>query len=144
MIRRGFIIDLPHIISMCMLIISCPSLFESKFCIIFSISFSVNVISDKDLWVLVSMKDRISLPLSVIEHCLAKKEWNNSAFSLELVTNLLSWKINGIQGILLLTDKSFGTCGWIHFFSIKENNLCLDVSEEIENFQTADCCYYFF
>ena len=100
MIRRGFIIDLPHILSMRMLIMSCPcALFGSKLCITFSISFSVNVIFDKDLSVLGCRKEGISLPLSMIEHCLAKKELNNSAFSLELVTDLFSRKIGGIQDI---------------------------------------------
>ena len=81
MIRRGFIIDFPHILSMPMLIMSCPfTLFESKLCITFSISFSVNVIFDKDLSVLGYRKEGISIPLSMIEHCLAKKEFNNSAF----------------------------------------------------------------
>ena len=98
MIRRGFIIDLPHILSMRMLIMSCPcALFGSKLCITFSISFSVNVIFDKDLSVLGCRKEGISLPLSMIEHCLAKKELNNSAFSLKFVTNLFSGKIGGIH-----------------------------------------------
>ena len=83
-----------------MLIMSCPcALFGSKLCITFSISFSVNVIFDKDLSVLGCRKEGISLPLSMIEHCLAKKELNNSAFSLELVTDLFSRKIGGIQDI---------------------------------------------
>ena len=83
MIRRGFIIDLPHILSMHMLIMSCPcALFGSKLCITFSISFSVNVIFDKDLSVLGCRKEGILLPLSIIEHCLAKKELSNSAFFL--------------------------------------------------------------
>ena len=50
MIRRGFTIDLTHILSTHMVIMSCPwALFESKFCGTFSISFSVNVIFDKGL-----------------------------------------------------------------------------------------------
>ena len=80
------------------LIMSCPyALFESKLCITFSISFSVNVIFDKNLSVLGCRKEEISLPLSLIEHCLAKKELNNSAFSLKFVTNLFSGKIGGIH-----------------------------------------------
>ena len=83
--------SLPHIFSMRMLIMSCPcALFESKLRITFSISFSVNEISDKDLSVSGCMKKGISLPLSMIEHCKAKKELNNSAFSLKFVTNLFS------------------------------------------------------
>ena len=55
----------------------CPcALFGSKLCITFSISFSVNVIFDKDLSVLGNWKEGISLPLSMIEHCLAKKKKN--------------------------------------------------------------------
>ena len=74
-----------------MLIMSCPCvLVESKLCITFSISFSVNVMFDKDLSGLECRKEGISLPLSMIEHCLAKKELNNLAFSLKFVTNLFS------------------------------------------------------
>ena len=113
MIKLGFIIDLLHILSMRMLIMSCPwALFESKFCITFSISFSVNVIFDKDLSVLGCRKEGISLPLSMIEHCLAKKELNNSAFSLKFVTNLFSCKIVGIQGIF-----RWGTYLYVSLFS---------------------------
>ena len=69
---------------MCMLIMPCPwALFESKFFITFSISFSVEVIFVKDLSVLGVLecrKEGISLPLSMIEHCLEKKESNSSAF----------------------------------------------------------------
>ena len=54
---------------------------------------------DKDLSGLECRKEGISLPLSMIEHCLAKKELNNLAFSLKFVTNLFSWNIDGIQGI---------------------------------------------
>ena len=80
---------MPHILTMRMLIMSCPcALFGSKLCITFSISFSVNLIFDKDLSVLGCRKEGISLPLSIIEHCLAKKELNNSVFSLKFVTNL--------------------------------------------------------
>ena len=100
MIRRGFIIDLPDILRMRMLIMPCPwALFESKFCIECSICFSVNVIFDIDLWVLKYRKERISLPLSIIVHCLARKELSNSAYSIKLVTNLFSWKISGKQDI---------------------------------------------
>ena len=91
MIRRGFIVDLSHILSMRMLIISCPyALLESKRCITFPLSFLLNVIFDKDLSVLGCRKEAISLPLSVIDYCLAKTELNNSAFSLKFVSNLFS------------------------------------------------------
>ena len=75
----------------------------------FLIAFSVNVIFDKNLWVLPYRTDGSALPLSVSEYYLAKKELNNSAFSLKLVTNLFSWKIGGIQGIFLLLWKDFST-----------------------------------
>ena len=107
MIWGGFIKDLSHILSMHMLIMLCSwTLFESKFCTTFSISFSVNVIFDKDLLVLGCRTDGISLPLSILEHCLAKKELNNSVFPLKLVTNLFSWKISGIQGIFYYYGKT--------------------------------------
>ena len=67
----------------------CP-LFESELCITFSTSFSVNVMFDKDLSVLGCRKEGISLPLSMIEHCLVKKELKNLVFSLKFVTNLFS------------------------------------------------------
>ena len=74
-----------------MLIMSCPGdLLQSKFCITFSISFSVNVIFVKNLSVLGCRKEGISLPLSMIEHCLAKKELKNLAFFFKFVTNLFS------------------------------------------------------
>ena len=57
----------------------------------------------RDLPVLGSRREGISLPLSTI----AKKELNNSAFSLKSVTNLFSFKISGIQGIFLLLWKDF-------------------------------------
>ena len=75
--------------------VCCPSaLFESKFCVTLSISFSVNVIFNNDLPVLGgSDVDGVSLPLSLVEHCLVKTELNNLAFSVKLVTNLFSLKI---------------------------------------------------
>ena len=79
------------------LIMSCPwALFESKFCITFSISFSVIVIFDKDLSVLGYREEGISLLLFMIEHCLAKKELKSSVFSLKFVTNLFAGKIGRI------------------------------------------------
>ena len=61
----------------------------------------------RDLPVLGSNREGISVPLSTIEHCFAKKELNNSAFSLKSVTSLFSLKISGIQGIFLLPWKDF-------------------------------------
>ena len=48
------------------------------------------MIFDKDLSVLGYRKELASLALSMIEHCLAKKELNKPAFSLKFVTNLFS------------------------------------------------------
>ena len=162
MIKRGFIIDLTHILSMRMLIMPCPrALFESKFCITCSISFSVNVIFDKD----VVKRELHYRPLSMIGHCLAKKEWNNSGFSLKFVTNLFSWKISGIQGIfyyygktLLLTNTFWDFRMVPLIFQINENNMSpLTLqwtprppsilpanSERVENCQSTGCCCCFF
>ena len=91
-----------------MLIMSCPcALFGSKLCITFSISFSVNVIFDKDLSVLGCRKREFHYRYLLLS--LAKKELNNLAFSLKFVTNLLSLKIGGIQGIFLLLWEDFST-----------------------------------
>ena len=98
------------------------------------------MIFDKDLSVLGCRKEGISLPLPMIEHCLAKKELNNLAFSLKLVANLFSSKIGGIQGIFLLLWKDFSTDqyllglvdGYINFLD-KREYLCLDVSMETPN-----------
>ena len=74
-----------------MLIMSSPwALFESKFSVTFSISFSVNMIFDKDFLVLGCTNEGISVPLFMTEHCLAKKELNNSFYSWKFVTNLFS------------------------------------------------------
>ena len=54
------------------------------------------------------MQERgMSLLLSMTEHCLAKKELNNSAFSLKFVTNLLKNWCN--TGYFLLLRKDFST-----------------------------------
>ena len=60
------------------------ALFGSKLCITFSISFSVNVIFDKDLSVFGCKKVGISLPLSITEHCLAKKRIKQFGFFFEI------------------------------------------------------------
>ena len=88
------------------------------------------MIFDRDLSVLGCRKNGISLPLSIIEHCLEKKELNNSAFSLKLVTNLFSRKIGGIQGIfyyygitLVLTNMFWELWNDPLIFPINENNI---------------------
>ena len=135
-IRGGFITDLPHILSIHMLIISCPwALFECKFCITFLISFSVNTIFDKDLSVLECRTDEIALLLSIIEHCLAKKELHNSAFSLELVTKHFREKLVEFRvffycygKILMLTNMFSDLFIDPLLFMLNENNICLDTS----------------
>ena len=95
----------------------------------FLISFSVNVIFDKNLWVLPYRTDGSALPLSVSEYYLAKKELNNSAFSLKLVTNLFSRKIGRMHNFYYY-GKNFSTDqyvsvlvdGSIHF-SINESDI---------------------
>ena len=59
------------------------ALSESKFCKKILISYSLNIIFDKDLSVLGFRRDGISLPLSIIEHCLAKKELNIFFFEID-------------------------------------------------------------
>ena len=44
---------------------------------------------------------------SIKEHCFAKKEFKNSAFSLKSVTNLLLQNNGGITGILQLFRNIF-------------------------------------
>ena len=74
-----------------MLIMSSPvSFYLNLNCFTFSLFFSVNVIFDQNFSLLGWRNEGISLPLSMIEHRLAKKELKNSAFSLKLVTNLFS------------------------------------------------------
>ena len=137
MIWRGFIIDLPHILSMRVLIMSCPyALFESKLCITFSISFSVNVIFDKHLSVLGCRKEGMSLLLSMIEHCLAKKEWNNLAFSLKFVRNLLkNWCNTGYfyyYGKTLVLTNMFWDFVDAPINFMEELELCLSLDTLME------------
>ena len=68
-----------------MLITSRPwALFESKFCVFLDISFSVNIIFDNDLSVLGCKEEGISLPLSMIEHCLPEKNIRQFGFFFEI------------------------------------------------------------
>ena len=88
------------------------------------------MIFDKDLSVLGCRKDGISLPLSIIEHCLAKKELNNSAFSLKLIINLFSQKNWWNTGYFIFLWKEFSTDQYVlglvdgsTEFSINEKNI---------------------
>ena len=85
------------------------------------------MIFDEDLSGLGCRKEGIPLPLSIIEHCLAKKELNNSAFSLKLA---YSRKIGGMQGIFDYFGKNLVLTNifrdmWIVslIFSITEKNI---------------------
>ena len=64
-----------------------------------------NVTFDKDLSVLRKIIDGILLLFFVKEHCLAKKEFNNSAFSLKSVINPLLRKNGRIHGIFLIQER---------------------------------------
>ena len=75
----------PQICNMRILIMSRSwALLGSKLLIILPISLSVNVMFDKDLSVKSSKSVGSTLLFRINEHWLAKKEWNNSAFSLKL------------------------------------------------------------
>ena len=103
MIRRDFIIDLPHILRMRMLIMSCPcALFESKLCI--------------------TSKKRIKQFGFFLEICsksIFVKNWGNTGYF------LLSWKdFSTDQYVLELVDSS------INFLDKREQYLSLDASME--------------
>ena len=77
-------IESPQIFNMRILIMSQSwALLGSKLLIILPISLSVNVMFDKDLSVKSSKSVGSTLLFRINEHWLAKKEWNNSAFSLK-------------------------------------------------------------
>ena len=82
--------DLSHNLSMRILIISSPwALFESSL-LMFLISSTEKSTSESDFSVIKGKSDGNVLPLSINEHCFAKKEFNISLFSLKSVINLLS------------------------------------------------------
>ena len=99
---------LPLSFNMRMLNMSWPwALLGSSFLINVAISSLVKVTVEIDLSVFLQILEGSSLELFIIEHCLAKKQLNNSAFFLKSVTYLFWWKRGGIQGILLLFKNNF-------------------------------------
>ena len=104
-IPRDLHMCLPNICNMRMLSLLCScALFGLKFSKNFSMLCS-NVTFDKDLSVLRKIIDGILLLFFVKEHCLAKKEFNNSAFSLKSVINPLLRKNGRIHGIFLIQER---------------------------------------
>ena len=102
----GLQIDLQH--SFYMLNMSWSwALLGSRFWINVAISSLVNLTVEIDLSVFFQILDGSSLKLFIMEHCLAKKQLNNSAFFLKSVTYLFWWKRGGMQGILLLFNNDF-------------------------------------
>ena len=90
MIPRHLHMCLPNICNMRMLSLLCPcALFGLKFSKHFSM-FCSKVTFDKDLSAFRKITDGILLLFFIEEHCLAKKEFNNSALSLKSVINPLS------------------------------------------------------
>ena len=72
-----------------------------------SVSSQVKVIAEIGLSVFLIKFKGNSLELFIIEHWLAKKQLNNSAFFLKSVTYFLSWSKGGMQGIFLLFNNVF-------------------------------------
>ena len=87
------------------LIESCPNLELSRIRRIFSMSCSVNVTFDKDLFVLKKIVVGISLLSFITERCLAKKELNSSALRLKSVMKIFSWKSGEIHGVFYYSRK---------------------------------------
>ena len=101
MIPRHLHMCLPNICNMRMLSLLCPcALFGLKFSKHFSM-FCSKVTFDQDLSAFRKIIDGILLLFFIEEHCLAKKEFNNSALSLKSVINPLSQKNGRIHGIFL-------------------------------------------
>ena len=107
-ILSGLRMDLSHNFNMRILIISSPwALFESSLLIMFLISFTEESTPESDFFVIKGKSDGNVLPLSTNEHCFTKKEFKILFLSLKSVTNLLSWKYGGIQGIFLPSKRVF-------------------------------------
>ena len=81
--------------------------FVSRFLIISSLSFISKVMEDKDSFGFCGYSDGILLLLIKGVHCLEKWELKISAFCLKSVIYLLSWRIDGITGIILLFKNVF-------------------------------------
>ena len=92
-ILRGLQMDLSHNLSMRILIISSPwALFESSL-LMFLISSTEKSTSESDFSVIKGKSDGNVLPLSINEHCLAKKELKISLVSLKSVINYYREKV---------------------------------------------------
>ena len=102
-IERGFQIEFPHSFIIRILSISWPcALFGSKWLIILAMSLLEKCIESRHLFVSWGRSVCKALLLLKREHWFTKKWLNNSAFSLNSVMNLFSWKKGGMQGIFLL------------------------------------------
>ena len=100
--------DLSHNSSMQVLIIPSPwALFESSLLIMFLISSTEKLTSERDFSVIKVKSHSNVLPLLINEHCFTKKEFKISLFSMKSVINLLSWKSGGIQWIFLPFKRVF-------------------------------------
>ena len=112
----GLQIDLPYSFYIRMRNMLWPwALLGSRFWINVSISSLVNATVEIDLCVFSEILDGSSLELFIIEHCLAKKQLNNSAFFLKSVTHLFWWKRGDMQGIFCcLTTISILTSSFLH------------------------------
>ena len=108
MILRSLKMDLSNNLSMWILIISSPyALFRSSLLMMFLIPYIENSTSESDFSVIKGKSDGNVLPLSINEHCFAKKELKISLFSLTSMINLLSWKSGVIHGIFLPFKRVF-------------------------------------
>ena len=70
---------------------------------------TVKEMLDSDLCVKLSQLVGSSLVFTINEHWLTEKEWKNSAFSLNSVSNLLSWIIGEIRGTFYPVENLFKT-----------------------------------
>ena len=121
-ILKGLQMDVSNNLSMRILIIS-PlwALFESSFLIMSLISSIGKSTYESDLFVIKGKSDSNILSFSINEHCLAKKKFKISFFSLKPAMNLLLWKSGWIQRILFKRafNRAFRTSGRIRkFFEI--------------------------
>ena len=105
---KGLQMDLPHSFNKQMLNMSWPwALLGPRFWIIVAISSLVKVTVEIGFFVLLQRMKGSLLKLFIIEHCLAKKQLNSSAFFLKSVTYLFQWMRGGIRLIVLLFNDDF-------------------------------------
>ena len=99
----GLQIDLPHRFNMRMLnMLWSWALLGSRFWFNVAISSLVKVAVEIDLSAFLQILEGSLLELLIIEHCLAKKQGNSSAFFLKSVMYLFWWKRGGIQWIFFV------------------------------------------